>query len=45
MEFSIKGLDTDTLVKLFDNLVKEIELLRKAIENMAVEMVVQNETL
>lgn len=44
MELTIKNLDLETWTKLFDNLVHEIELLRKAIETIAVEAVYENET-
>lgn len=45
MEFTIKGLDFETLLKLFDNLVYEITYIRKALEHIAEELVAQNEAL
>lgn len=43
MEFSIKNLDLETWTKILDNLVHELELLRKAVETIAVEMVYEHE--
>ena len=45
MEFEIKNLDFETLIKLADEAIHQLERIAKALETIAVEEVYHNETL